>query len=147
MALPRGRIWEQCATRPNHQRTKETRRQGLHTLFVSTRGHYACVHGRLGGLKLADPTITTEAKGLTEAQSRPADLFTTCFPRAQRGSGRVCVPSSNAAAARVDAAQAAFDREISQYRIEVPDLRGQRILHRLLCGQQMVAHTQQSPEP
>ena len=43
----------------------------------ATRGHYACVHAVLGGLKLADAGITTEPRGLTEAQSRPADIFTT----------------------------------------------------------------------
>ena len=42
----------------------------------ATRGHYGCVHAVLSGLKLADPG-TTEPRGLTETQSRPADLFTT----------------------------------------------------------------------
>ena len=42
-----------------------------------TGGHYACVHAVLGGLTLANPSITTEHRGLTEAQSRLADLFTT----------------------------------------------------------------------
>ena len=50
----------------------------------ATRGHCACVRAVLGGLKLADTAITTEPRGVTERQSRPADLFT------QSGSGRVC---------------------------------------------------------
>ena len=40
-------------------------------------GHYACVHAVLGGLRLADPGLTTEPRGLTATQCRPADLFTT----------------------------------------------------------------------
>ena len=43
----------------------------------ATRGHHARVHAVLGDLKLADPGVTTEPGGLTETQSRPADLFTT----------------------------------------------------------------------
>ena len=42
----------------------------------ATEGHHACVHAVFGGLPLADPGITTEPRGLTEAQSRVAHLFT-----------------------------------------------------------------------
>ena len=44
----------------------------------------------------------------------------------------VCVASSNAAAARGDAAQAAFHRKLSAYRQEIPDLRNQGIHYRPL---------------
>ena len=96
-------------------------------------GHNACVHAVLGGLKLADdPGITTEPTGLTETQSRPADLFPTAPVPGRSAALEVCVPSSNVAAARGDAAQAAFDRKLSSYRQEIPDLRCQGILYRPL---------------
>ena len=47
--------------------------------------HAFTPHAVLGGLRLADPGITTEPRELTETQSRP---------RTQRGSRRVCVASS-----------------------------------------------------
>ena len=37
----------------------------------ATRGHYTCVHALLCGMKLPDPGITTEFRGLTASQSRP----------------------------------------------------------------------------
>ena len=43
----------------------------------ATRGHCACVHALLGSLKLAEPGVTTEPRGHTEATCRPADIFTT----------------------------------------------------------------------
>ena len=46
----------------------------------ATRGHYACVHAVLGGLRLADPGINTEPRGLVETQSRPADLTAAAVP-------------------------------------------------------------------
>ena len=99
----------------------------------ASRGHYACVHAVLGELKLADdPGITTEPRGLTETESRPADLFPTAPVPGRSAALEVCVPSSNAAAARGDAAQAAFDRKLSSYRQEIPDLRCQGILYRPL---------------
>ena len=36
---------------------------------ATTRGHYACVHAVVCGLKLAGPGITTEPRGLTALQS------------------------------------------------------------------------------
>ena len=56
----------------------------------ASRGHYACVHALLGGLRLADPGITAEPRGLTEAQSGPADLFTTAAVPG-RSAARRCV--------------------------------------------------------
>ena len=87
----------------------------------ATRGHV------LGGLRLADPGLTTEPRGLTATQSRPADLFTTTAVPGRSAALDVCVASSNAAAARGDAAQAAYDRKLSSYRQEIPDLRNQGI--------------------
>ena len=81
----------------------------------ATRSHYACVHAVLGGLKLADPGITAEPRGLTTTQSRPADLFTTAPVPGRSAALDVCVASPNAAAARSDA-QATFDRKLTDYR-------------------------------
>ena len=71
--------------------TARTRRNLQHT-----RSHTRTLRMRscsLSGLKLADTGITTEPRGLTATQPRPADLFYyRCCPGAARG----------------DAAQAAF---------------------------------------
>ena len=77
----------------------------------ATGGHHTCVHAVLRGLKIADQGITTEPRGLTETQSRLADLFTTTAVPGRSAALDVCVASSTAAAARGDTAQAAFDRK------------------------------------
>ena len=59
----------------------------------ATRGHSACVHAVLGGLELADPGTPTEPRGLTESQSRPADLFTTAAVPGRSAALDVCVAS------------------------------------------------------
>ena len=82
----------------------------------------------LGGLKLADPGVTTEPRGLTEATSRLAHMFTTGAVPRRCAAEDVCVSSSNAAADRRDAAQAAFDRKTSHYRREIKDLRVQGVV-------------------
>ena len=65
--------------------------------------------------------ITTEPRGLTEAQSRPADFFTTAAVPGRSAALVVCVASSTAAAAQGDAAQPAFDSKILHYRHQIPD--------------------------
>ena len=81
------------------------------------------------GLKLADPGITTEPRGLTATQSSPVDLFTAAAVPGRSAALDVCVASPNAAAAR---GEAAFDRKLSDYWHEIPDLRTQGILYCLL---------------
>ena len=99
----------------------------------ATWEHCACVYAVLGELRLVDPGITTEPGGLTEAQSRPADPFTAAVVTGRSADLDVCVASSNAVAARGDAAQAAFDRKIFHYRRENSRPPGSR--HRLSpCG-------------
>ena len=88
----------------------------------------------LGGLKLADPGITTEPGGLTATHSRPADLFTTAAVPGRSAALDVCVASLHASVARRDAAQAAFDRKLSHCRQEIPDVRNQGVHHRPLVG-------------
>ena len=87
-----------------------------------TRGHYACVHAVVGGLKFADPGITTEPRGLTASQSRLADIFTATAVPGCGAALDVCVASSIAAAARGETAQAASDRKLSHHRNEFVEL-------------------------
>ena len=54
------------------------------------------------------------------ATPRPADIFTTAAVPGRSAALDVCVASRNAAATRGDAAQAAFDRKLSNYRNEIP---------------------------
>ena len=81
---------------------------------------------------LEDPGITTEPRGLTETQSRPADHFTTAAVQGRSAALDACVASSDAAAARGDAVKAAFDRKILQYRRAIPVFRVQGIVCRPL---------------
>ena len=93
----------------------------------ATRGHYACVHAVVCGLKLADPGITSEPR-LTASQSRPVDFRTTAAVPG-RSAALECVASIVSAAARGDAAQAAFHSKLSYYRNEIVDLRQLGIHH------------------
>ena len=78
---------------------------------------------RLGGLRLADPGITTEPRGLTETQSRLADLFTTtAVPGRSAAVHVVCgILQSRSNPPR----QVASDRNFSYYIQQIHDLRGQ----------------------
>ena len=82
---------------------------------LTTHDYITDVQNRLGNTAEAT-RVTTEPRGLTATQSRPADLFTT-----------------TAAAARGDAAQVAFDRKLSYYRNEIPDLRS-RHSNKAVCS-------------
>ena len=73
----------------------------------ATRGHHACVHAWVCGLKLAVSGITTEPRGLTVSQSRQAGRSAALD---------VCVASPNEAAARVVASQAAVGRKLTHER-------------------------------
>ena len=88
----------------------------------ATRGHYACVHAMVEGLRLADPSVTTEPRGLTSTTSRPADILTTAAVPGRGAALDVCVASPNAAAALGDAAEAAFRRKLRRYRREIREL-------------------------
>ena len=98
----------------------------------ATRGHYACVRAVVNGLKLADPSVTTEPRGLTTLTSRPADIFTTAAVPGRSAALDVCIASPNAAAAAGDAAQAAFSRKLRRYRSEIRELRSAGIVFRPL---------------
>ena len=88
----------------------------------ATRGHYAVVRELVRGLKLADPAVTTEPRGLTTTQSRPADILTTAAVPGRSAALDVCVASPNASAAAGDAAEAAFRRKLRRYRNEIREL-------------------------
>ena len=134
MALPPGRVREKCqdAARLHYQCSKKDSAmdsgwvagsvdaavpsqnpQLEHAETCSTaeatRGYHAGVHAVVCGMKLADPGITAEPR-LTASQSNLADIFTTAAVLGRSAALDVCVASSIAAAARGDAAQAAFDR-------------------------------------
>ena len=103
-------------------------------------------HAAVCGTKLADPGITTEPRGLSGAQSRTADIFTTAAVPGRSAALDVCVASSNSAAVGGDAAQPSFDRKLSHYRIEMSELRNQGINCRRSFGQRTGDHTQPSLE-
>ena len=128
MARPPRRV----CTPHDYQCAQETRQPGPHGLWPmssmwivpgrsehretcstaeATRGHHASIHAVLRGLRLADPGIIAE-------QSRLSDIFTD-----------VCVASSNAAAARGDAPQAAFDRKTSHHSREITARLAQGIVY------------------
>ena len=57
----------------------------------ATRGHYACVQTLVNGLRLADPTVTTEPRCLTSLTSRPADVLTVAAVPGRSAALDVCV--------------------------------------------------------
>ena len=73
-------------------------------------------------LKLADPAVTTEPRGLTETQSIPADIFTTAAVPGRSAALDECVASKNAAGVS----------GISNCKRESPNLRAQGIVCRPL---------------
>ena len=98
----------------------------------ATRGHYACVRSLVDGLRLADPAVTTEPRGLTASMSRPADILTSAAVPGRRAALDVCVASPNAATALGDAAESAFRRKLRRYRQEIPELARAGIVYRPL---------------
>ena len=88
----------------------------------ATRGHDACVRALVAGFRLSDPSVTTEPRGLTEAQSRPADILTTAAVPGRGAALDICIASPNAAIAMGDAAEAAFRRKLHHYRAIIPQL-------------------------
>jgi hypothetical protein len=88
----------------------------------ATKGHYACVRVLVDGLKVADAGVTTEPRGLTSTQARPADILTNAAVPGRCAALDVCVASPNAAAARGDAAEAAFQRKLKHYAEDIPEL-------------------------
>ena len=96
----------------------------------ATRGHYAVVRALVRGLKLADPTTTTEPRGLTTTQSRPADILTNAAVPGRSAALDVCVAAPSASRAAGDAAEAAFRRKLRRYRREIPQLAAAGIVFR-----------------
>ena len=78
-------------------------------------------------------------RGLTASQSRPADVFTTAAVPGRSAALDVCVASSIAAAARGDAAQAAFDRNLAHNRDEIGVPAGNRVFTAALLFGRCVA--------
>ena len=98
----------------------------------ATRGHYACVRAIVQGLRLADPAVTTEPRGLSSTQARPADILTVAAVPGRSAALDVCIASPNAAAAQGDAAEAEFRRKLHHYRNVIPELTAAGIAFRPL---------------
>ena len=98
----------------------------------ATRGHYACVRALVRGIRLADPSVTTEPQGLTDTSSRPADILASAAVPGRSAALDVCVTSPNSTAAAGDAAASAFARKLRRYRREIPQLRAAGIVYRPL---------------
>jgi hypothetical protein len=88
----------------------------------ATRGHYACVRALVDGLRLADPGVTTEPRGLTDSMARPADILTNAAVPGRGAALDICIASPSASAAAGDAAAAAFRRKLRKYRHVIPQL-------------------------
>ena len=74
------------------------------------------------GLRVADPAVTTEPRGLTSTQARPADIFTSAAVPGRSAALDVCIASPDAAAAGADAVESAFKRKLVHYRDVIPEL-------------------------
>ena len=88
----------------------------------ATRGHHACVHTVLGGLRLADAGVTTEPP--EDSQRHNPDRLICSLPL-------LCGIFQCKRQPEGDAARAAFERKTSHYRREILDLRAQGIVYRL----------------
>ena len=109
---------------------------------VRTRGH-VCVHTLLEVSKIADPGVTKEPRGLTERTSSPSDISPPLLSFV--AALDVCVASSNASAARGDAAQAAFDRKTFYCRREIQYLRFQGVVCRPFVWLPIINHKHVTP--
>jgi hypothetical protein len=98
----------------------------------ATKGHYAVVRAVVDGLKLADSAVTTEPVGLTDTQSRPADILTTAAVPGRSAALDVCIASPDAGAAGTNAVEAAFKRKLDHYRNVIPQLHAAGIAFRPL---------------
>ena len=74
-------------------------------------------------MKLTPPQHYHGTQGAHCFAIQAGDIFTTAAVTGRNAVLDVCVPSSIAAAARSDAAHAAFNRKLSHYRNEIGDLR------------------------
>jgi len=80
------------------------------------------VRAVVAGLRVADPAVTTEPRGLTSTQARPADIFTSAAVPGRRAALDDCIASPDAAAAGADAVESAFKRKLIHYRDVIPEL-------------------------
>ena len=90
---------------------------------AATRGHYAVVKALCDGLRLADPSLITEAPGLTGTSLRPADILTSAALPGRSAALDVTVTSPENSGAGGDAASAAFRSKFRKYRHILDELR------------------------
>lgn len=84
------------------------------------------------GFRLAEPAVTTEARGWTSTQARPADILTNAVVPACSAAMDVCIASPNAAVAQGDVAESVFRRKLRHYGNVIPELRQAGIVFRPL---------------
>ena len=88
----------------------------------ATKGHYAVVRAVADGLRMVDPGVALEVRGLADTNARPADIYTTAAVPGRRAALDICICSPNAASAGSDAAATAFRGKLRRYERIIPQL-------------------------
>ena len=101
-------------------------------LADATRGHYAVVRAVVDGMKIADPALTTEPRGLVDSQARLADIFSIAAVIGRSAALDVSITSPDASTAGLDAVGAAFKDKFDKYRNILPQLHAAGIAFRPL---------------
>ena len=78
----------------------------------STRGHYSVVVAVTDGMKLADPALRTEVRGLTESSARPADIYTDGAIPGKQAAVDITIASPDAQDAGRDVCATAYRKKI-----------------------------------
>ena len=98
----------------------------------ATKGHYAVVRAMADGLRMADPGVAVEVRGLADNNARPADIHTIAAVPGRRAALDVCICSLNASTAGGDAATSAFREKLRKYAAIIPQLHRDGIAFRPL---------------
>ena len=102
---------------------------------ANTRGHYAVRDSYLGGVKLADAGAQVEVSGLTESQSKPADILTSAASPGRRAALDIGITSPNSTTASQgggDAVAAMHRRKAAKYAPDRSTLRAANIVYQPL---------------
>ena len=94
----------------------------------ATKGHYNVVRKVVDGICLADSSVRTEVRGLSEhSDVRPADIFTNAALPGREAALDITIVSPEAAHAGQDCLQTAFVEKFRKYRQILGELSGQGI--------------------
>ena len=74
------------------------------------------------GMRMVDPGVALEVRGLAGMNVRPADIYTTAAVPGRRAALDICICSPNAASAGDDAAATAFREKLRRYESIIPQL-------------------------